>query len=802
MTESYKIKPEEFESEYETKETIGKGTFSVVKLGINRKTKEKVAIKILEKSKLINKDDLERVEREIKILKNFNNLNIVKTNEIFQTENNHFFIMEYCENGELFNYIVEKQRLNDKESSYFYYQLINGLEYIHSKGVVHRDLKPENLLLGKGNILKIIDFGLSNYFDGKNFLSTPCGSPCYASPEMVSGNNYNGFYIDVWSTGIILYAMICGYLPFEDNDNEILFQKISKCNIEYPSIISKKAKNLMKRIIVPDPEKRIKIEEIKLHPYYLQGEDIFKRKHPEFFTSKNNIPADIGADSPLIKEELLIGQDISNNKNEAKKNNDEIINNNNISERKENEKIELNKEVEKNEINTNIKIEQNIEKRNDENIKSEKPNINLNNEYSNQNQKDHHITSQTHSTKTSSIDPAINNKKNNQKNISQRENSYNKTSMNANQELLSYQKKIQEIKKSLDELAQKTFKNDRNKKTQRATTVTNSNLKSFNDKKTQYTINQDYTNINNLLNNLRLSTEEDIINKEHDRFKKYNLNNNYISSIPNTNFYYQTTRGKSASNNSNNIKINNIDFTKSYRSNYYTNTNTNTINNHLYQPFSFLNNNNIKQGNIDFLKYSKNPKPSDHNRLNININTNNNFNVNTNNYQGNNINTFNLSTNYKIYNFNVNKKNNDIINTKAPLSNYKFLTTPTNIDRFNSNKKTYSNNFNKLSNSIDLRKSSENNNNNFLRSNKTNKNPISNYYSKNIYFNNPIEPTYFNTESNRNQFYKYNNNIVINHRNTDINTNYLRSSLDSLHTNSNNYRINNLGRSYNFSLKK
>jgi len=150
---------------------------------------------------------------------------------------------------------------------------------------------------------------------------------------------------------------------------------------------------------------------------------------------------------------------IFHNKNEAKKNKDEIIHNN-ISARKENEKIELNKEVEKNEINTNIKTEQNIEKRNDENIKSEKPNSDLINEYNNQNQKDHHITSHTHSTKTSSIDPAINN----QKNISQRGNSYNKTSMNANQELLSYQKKIQEIKKSLDELAQKTFKNDRNKK--------------------------------------------------------------------------------------------------------------------------------------------------------------------------------------------------------------------------------------------------------------------------------------------------------------------------------------------------
>ena len=143
--------------------------------------------------------------------------------EIFETEDKYYFIMEYCENGELFNYIVEKQKLNEKEASYFYYQLINGLEYIHSKGVVHRDLKPENLLLGKGNILKIIDFGLSNFFNGKNLLSTPCGSPCYASPEMVSGQRYNGYMIDVWSTGIILFDMVIGYLPFEDNNNEILF---------------------------------------------------------------------------------------------------------------------------------------------------------------------------------------------------------------------------------------------------------------------------------------------------------------------------------------------------------------------------------------------------------------------------------------------------------------------------------------------------------------------------------------------------------------------------------------------------
>ena len=165
---------EDIFSKYETKETIGRGTFGKVKLGINIKTKEKVAIKILEKRKIKNKDDSERVEREIEILKNTNNINIIKTNEIIETKENYYLIMEYCEKGELFNYIVKKQRLNDKESSYFYYQLIKGLQYIHSKKIVHRDLKPENLLLDKNNILKIIDFGLSNYFNNEiNLLKTP-----------------------------------------------------------------------------------------------------------------------------------------------------------------------------------------------------------------------------------------------------------------------------------------------------------------------------------------------------------------------------------------------------------------------------------------------------------------------------------------------------------------------------------------------------------------------------------------------------------------------------------------------------
>ena len=275
-------------SEYDIKQTIGKGTFSIVKLGIKKSTQEKVAIKILEKSKIINKEDLQRVKREITLLKNFSHRNIIKIYDIYQDLEKHYIIMEYCENGELFNYIVNKQKLNDKEASFFYYQLIEGLEYIHSKGVVHRDLKPENLLIGKGDILKIIDFGLSNYYNNNCLLKTPCGSPCYASPEMVSGKKYNGFNNDIWSTGIILFAMICGYLPFEDSDNRKLFKKIINCNVNYPPFISSFAKNLIKRILVNDPNKRIKISEIQFHPFYIQGKNLFKIKHPEFFQDDFN----------------------------------------------------------------------------------------------------------------------------------------------------------------------------------------------------------------------------------------------------------------------------------------------------------------------------------------------------------------------------------------------------------------------------------------------------------------------------------------------------------------------------------
>ena len=331
----------DFLSDYDIKETIGKGTFSVVKLGINKKTDEKVAIKILKKKKILLKADKSRLEREISILKKLNHINVIKNHKINEDQDNYYIVMEYCENGELFNYIVAHQRLDEEEASYFFYQLINGLDYIHHKNIVHRDLKPENLLLGKGNILKIVDFGLSNYYDKEKLLSTPCGSPCYASPEMVCGNKYNGFLIDIWACGIIIFAMICGFLPFEDINNEILFKKIMKCKVEYPEFLSNTVVDIMKKILVIDTKKRMTIPEIRKHPFYLKGKNIFEKKHNNLVYQVERIISENNIES----KEIYTNKSFSSNINKSKSTN--FIDNDNIIDKKIEYKKCLNKIINK-----------------------------------------------------------------------------------------------------------------------------------------------------------------------------------------------------------------------------------------------------------------------------------------------------------------------------------------------------------------------------------------------------------------------------------------------------------------------
>ena len=339
---------------YVISKTLGKGTFGKVKLAYNQENKnEKYACKILLKSNIKDKDDNIRCKREMEILKKMHHVNVVRTYEIISTETTFYIFMDYCSKGELFNYIVDKHHLSPKKSAFFYYQLINGIEYLHKKGVCHRDLKPENLLLTEKNKLKIIDFGLSNYYN-VNLLETPCGSPCYASPEMVRGHKYDGFRIDIWSSGIILYAMLCGYLPFEEmeNDecNEVLFKNIMECNVEYPpEFIPPYAESLLRKIIVKDPRKRITIDEIKKEKFYILGEIIYKQT---FENLKN-----IGLDEYLFSLEdnnKLYKYLKDDSKDNLLEKNYLYFNDNN---KKETEKVEIIKYTEPNMISEKYKNE-------------------------------------------------------------------------------------------------------------------------------------------------------------------------------------------------------------------------------------------------------------------------------------------------------------------------------------------------------------------------------------------------------------------------------------------------------------
>ena len=273
---------------------LGEGTFSKVCQGTHKITKEKVAIKIMSKAQIKEPSDKIRIEKEINIQKRLHHNSIIQQYSIIETQTTIYIITEYCSGGELFDYIVSKRKLFEVEACRIFQQLISGLEYLHKQRIVHRDLKPENLLFDSKRNLKIADFGLSNEYKGK--LSTPCGSPCYAAPEMVTGKKYNGSSVDIWSSGIVLYTMVCGYLPFEDENQNILFGKIAKGCFSLPTYLSPPCKDLLRRILVTDPNIRYGFEQIKHHPWFtsvnnVMGKNIFFNS-PGIFINEDVIPID------------------------------------------------------------------------------------------------------------------------------------------------------------------------------------------------------------------------------------------------------------------------------------------------------------------------------------------------------------------------------------------------------------------------------------------------------------------------------------------------------------------------------
>ena len=258
--------------DYLLNEEIGSGGFAKVVQGIHIPTGEKVAVKIMDKAQILSEPlNLNRIQREIAILKIVRHKNIIKLYELMETPNKIYLVMEYCNGGELFDYIVSKQHLTERQACRFFQEIINSIEYLHSLNIVHRDLKPENLLLDKINnkiTLKLIDFGISNCYTPEKLLTTPCGTASYAPPEMHRGEEYYGLLSDVWSAGVVLYAMAFGYLPFCEDDEDTNINNIIDGNYEIPEEASPELADLLIHLLDINPLTRYDLEQIKQHPWF------------------------------------------------------------------------------------------------------------------------------------------------------------------------------------------------------------------------------------------------------------------------------------------------------------------------------------------------------------------------------------------------------------------------------------------------------------------------------------------------------------------------------------------------------
>ena len=251
--------------------TLGEGTFGKVKLGIHLLTGERVAVKVLEKDRITDRGDVKRVTREIQILKHMQHPHIVNLLEVVERPRHIYLVTEYVAGGELFEFIVAHGRLQEGQACRIFRQVLVAVDACHAYGVAHRDLKPENVLIDENCNVKLIDFGLSNTFEGPAaLLRTACGSPCYAAPEMIAGKRYKGSCADLWSLGVCLFAMLCGYLPFEDPDTPALYKKILAGAYQVADHVSSDARDLLAGMLTTEPTRRFTVADIYAHPWFVK----------------------------------------------------------------------------------------------------------------------------------------------------------------------------------------------------------------------------------------------------------------------------------------------------------------------------------------------------------------------------------------------------------------------------------------------------------------------------------------------------------------------------------------------------
>ncbi|XP_016145454.1 serine/threonine-protein kinase BRSK2-like isoform X2 [Sinocyclocheilus grahami] len=255
---------------YRLEKTLGKGQTGLVKLGIHCITGQKVALKIVNREKL-SESVLMKVEREIAILKLIEHPHVLKLHDVYENNKYLYLVLEHVSGGELFDYLVKKGRLTPKEARKFFRQIISALDFCHSHSICHRDLKPENLLLDERNNIRIADFGMASLQVGDRLLETSCGSPHYACPEVIRGEKYDGRRADVWSCGVILFALLVGALPFDHDNLRQLLEKVKSGVFHMPHFIPPDCQALLRGMIEVNPEKRLTLEAIQKHAWYQAG---------------------------------------------------------------------------------------------------------------------------------------------------------------------------------------------------------------------------------------------------------------------------------------------------------------------------------------------------------------------------------------------------------------------------------------------------------------------------------------------------------------------------------------------------
>ncbi|XP_056638496.1 serine/threonine-protein kinase BRSK1 isoform X2 [Diorhabda sublineata] len=255
---------------YRLEKTLGKGQTGLVKLGVHCVTGKKVAIKIINREKLSD-SVLMKVEREIAIMKLIDHPHVLGLTDVYENKKYLYLVLEHVSGGELFDYLVKKGRLTPKEARRFFRQIISALDFCHSHSICHRDLKPENLLLDEKNNIKIADFGMASLQPMGSMLETSCGSPHYACPEVIRGEKYDGRKADVWSCGVILYALLVGALPFDDDNLRQLLEKVKRGVFHIPHFVPPNCQSLLRGMIEVNPEKRLTLTEINKHPWVTAG---------------------------------------------------------------------------------------------------------------------------------------------------------------------------------------------------------------------------------------------------------------------------------------------------------------------------------------------------------------------------------------------------------------------------------------------------------------------------------------------------------------------------------------------------